>query len=265
MNYRHIYHAGNFADVAKHITLMLLLQNLQKKDKPFAVLDAFAGIGLYDLQSEEAQKTLESERGVGMLRDNPTSAPSIVTEYLSLIDAYGGLYPGSPMISASMLREADRLIAAELHPIDYATLKHNMRRHKNVHVHHIDAYNAIKAFCPPKEKRGLVLLDSAFEVRDEFDRVLEAMKLLKKRFAGGAVMIWYPIKDTKLTNKFYKDFGEVGYVESLLVEFEIKGMEGMNKCGIIIANPPQIEAELSEIMNYLAKILGGKSQVTLLK
>lgn len=265
MNYRHIYHAGNFADVVKHITLMMLLQKFKEKDKPFAVLDAFAGIGLYDLASTESQKTKESERGIEALRTCLPLPPSIVMEYLCLIDTYGGLYPGSPMIATSMLREGDHLIAAELHPADYATLKYNMRRHKNTHVHHLDAYNAIKAFCPPKEKRGLVLLDPAFEVKDEFDKVLEAMKLIKKHFGGGMVMLWYPIKDERLVNKFYKDYKEVGYAESLVVEFEIGGMEGMNKCGIIIANPPYIEDDLREVINYLAKALDGKSNILLLK
>lgn len=265
MNYRHIYHAGNFAEVIKHITLMMLIQKLKEKDKPFAILDAFAGIGLYDLRSEEAQKTLESERGIGSLRSELSSPPSIITEYLRLIDSHTELYPGSPTITAHMLREADQLIAAELHPADYIKLKHNMRHSQNVHVHHIDAYNAIKAFCPPKEKRGLVLLDPAFEVRDEFDKILEALKLIKKRFAGGMVMIWYPIKEQSLVSKFYQRYKEVGYAESLTLEFEIGGMEGMNKCGIIISQPPHIEADLRDVMNYLAKALGGTYTISLLK
>lgn len=265
MNYRHIYHAGNFADVVKHITLIMLLQKLKEKDKPFAVLDAFAGLGIYDLTSNESQRTLESERGIGLLRNAPNLSSLTILEYLSIADSYEGLYPGSPMIAASLLRKDDKLIAAELHPSDYSALKYNMRRYSNAHIHHIDAYNAVKAFCPPKEKRGLVLLDPAFEAKDEFDKIIESVKLIKQRFNGGIVMIWYPIKDAHLVSKFYKDYKEVGYAESLKLEFEINGMEGMNKCGIIISNPPYIESALKEVMACLAKILDGKYQVSLLK
>jgi len=281
MNYRHLYHAGNFADVVKHVTLISLLKKLCEKDKPFAVLDAFAGLGLYDLASEEALRTKESESGVGALvshgldprasevsrdprvkpvensRAHGMQMPPIITEYLRVTASHNGLYPGSPMIAASYLREEDQLIAAELHPADYATLKHNMRRHNNVHVHHIDAYNAIKAFCPPKEKRGLVLLDPAFEVKDEFTKVLDALRLIKKRFSAGVVMVWYPIKDKQLVEKFYKDYREVGYAETLTIEFEVNALEGMKKCGILIANPPYIEPELREAMDYLALVMGG--------
>lgn len=265
MNYRHIYHAGNFADVIKHVTLLMLLQNLLKKDKPFAVLDVFAGLGLYNLSSDEAQKTFESALGINKLYVKPLSTPTVITEYLSLVDCFDGCYPGSPAIIASRLRKDDRLIASELHPEDYITLKRNLRHFNNVHIHHIDAYNAIKAFCPPKEKRGLVLIDPAFEVKDEFDKVIKAIELIKKRFAGSTVMIWYPIKNVKLVNKFYNDLKNVGYAESLLLEFEIKVIEGMNKCGIIVLNPPCIEFELSKTMDYLAKILDGDYHITLIK
>jgi 23S rRNA (adenine2030-N6)-methyltransferase len=278
MNYRHIYHAGNFADVVKHTILLLLLQKLKVKEKPFAVLDAFAGIGLYDLSSQEAQKTMESRNGVGCLfpsgetkcgpddllapkafGSSPKGTmPAIITQYLRIIGLEAGSYPGSPMLIASSLRDQDHLIAAELHPVDYATLKRNMSYIPNVHVHHIDAYRAIKAFCPPKEKRGLVLLDPAFEVRDEFEKVLDAVRMVKKRFAGGMLMLWYPIKDRKLVDNFYKNYKEIGYTQTTTIEFEIKASEGMNKCGIMISNPPYIEEELQELMEYLAQVMHGR-------
>ncbi len=133
-----------------------------------------------------------------------------------------------------------------------------MRSSQNIHVHHIDAYNAIKAFCPPKEKRGLILLDPAFEVRDEFEKILTSMSMIKQRFTGGMVMLWYPIKDRRLVNEFYKDYEAVGYKETIRIEFEINGMVGMNKCGIMISNPPYAELEIREAMEYLAKVMGGE-------
>lgn len=261
MNYRHIYHAGNFADVAKHISLIILLKKFKEKEKPFAVLDAFAGLGLYDLQSEQAQKTLESENGVRRLLSYQKVTP-IIQEYLDLVKKYNGSYPGSPIIIASMLRSKDRLIAAELHPADYATLKYNMRRYQNSHIHHIDAYNAIKAFCPFQEKRGLILLDPAFEVKDEFNKILDAMALIKKRFAGSTIMLWYPVKDRLLVDKFYTEYKKIGFAETISFEFAIKATEGMNRCGVLIANPPYIEQELQDAMKSLTVAIDGKfSQV----
>jgi len=257
MNYRHIYHAGNFADVVKHITLMILLKKLKEKDKPFAVLDAFAGLGMYDLGSEEAQKTLESDYGIRRLASCPEMTP-VIQEYLDLISRCSGSYPGSPVIIASMLRENDRMIASELHPADYITLKRNMYRYKNAHIHHIDAYNAIKAFCPFQEKRGLVMLDPAFEVKDEFDKILDALTMIKKRFAGGLVMLWYPIKNRLLVNKFYADYKQIGYRETLTLEFAIKAIEGMNRCGIMITNPPDIAQELQATMKCLSITMDGE-------
>ena len=312
MNYRHIYHAGNFADLMKHLILVALLKKLQEKDKGFTVLDAFAGIGLYDLESEEAQKTKEYENGIGVLRkwvenhhprghkvelrDLPSSSSprsgargsqdtreelllpheipdpasrsyagtedDAISTYLSLAPS-PTLYPGSPYIIASLLRGQDNLIASELHPQDYATLKHNMRM-CDAAIHHIDGYNAIKAFLPPKSPRGLVLLDGAFEVRNEYLKIIDALKLIRKRFAAGIVMIWYPIKDVKLVKEFYKDLKGTGYPEFLRVEFEIDDIGlGMNKCGVIIANPPHIKTELEEMMRFLCDdVYGGGARVS---
>lgn len=260
MNYRHIYHAGCFADLMKHLILVALLKKLQEKDKGFTILDAFAGLGIYDLASEEAQKTKEYENGIGMLRTyldssgfvNDNNATTIST-YISIISSLSSptLYPGSPYIISSLLREQDELIASELHPQDYAQLKHNMRW-DNSAIHHIDGYHAIKAFLPPKNQRGLVLLDAAFEVQNEYFKIIDALKLIRKRFAAGIVMIWYPIKDLKLVREFYSTLKSTGYQEFLKVEFEIDNADlGMNKCGVIIANPPHIKDQLSDMMQFL--------------
>ena len=306
MNYRHIYHAGNFADVVKHITLISLLNKLQAKDKPFAVLDAFAGIGIYNLRSEQAERTNESEGGIYLLDNNLTDdAPKLIKQYFEIVNGYNGaqsssgaieiegieldlriqrkcvisedndslfvdsrlrgndiggqsdnssIYPGSPLIISSLLRDHDRLIACELHKEDYQTLKRNMKLYSNSSIHNIDAYQSIKAFWPPKEKRGLVLLDPAFEARDEFDKIISALTLLKERFASGMVMVWYPIKDKKNVDNFYKKQKTIGYKETLFIEFELLSADraiGMNKCGIMICNPPFVKEEITKVMEYL--------------
>ncbi len=255
MNYRHIYHAGSFADVMKHVILIVLLKKLKVKDKPFTVLDAFAGIGIYDLNSTQASKTLEHENGIGLLlKKADLIMPAAVREYLDIITDLNNpqethLYPGSPYIAARFLREADELIACELHPEDYETLKSNLY----AAIHKIDAYNAIKAFLPPKTARGLVLLDPPFEVRDEFSKLISALKLIRKRFIAGMVMIWYPIKDRAETMGFYDQLKATGYPEFLKIEFGIKLESGMNKCGLIIANPPDVKSEIDDIMSFICK------------
>lgn len=262
MNYRHIYHAGNFADVMKHTILVTLLAKLKEKDKAFTVLDAFAGLGIYDLASEESQKTDEYKNGIGMvLKDSELApgAPSSLMQYISTVRSlnsagYVSLYPGSPYIIAHLLREQDELIASELHTQDYETLKYNIKGwFADASIHHLDGYNAIKAFLPPKNNRGLVLLDAAFEVKNEYLKIIEALKLIRKRFSAGVVMIWYPIKDRKLVDKFYESLEDTGYPEFLRVEFEIDDkFIAMKKCGVVIANPPYINSEIEVLFKYLS-------------
>lgn len=280
MNYRHIYHAGNFADVVKHIILIALMNNLKNKPKPFAVLDAFAGIGLYNLKDERPNKTNEYNNGIGLLYNfsQGNDIPKLISHYIEIIKDFNDsvcntqpeYYPGSPIIIRSLIRYDDRLIASELHKEDFLELKTNMSCYKNVQIHNLDAYNAIKAFIPPKEKRGLVFLDPAFEVRDEFDRLITALKRTKEVFLTGQVMIWFPIKDSFLVKQFYQKYREVGYKESLLLEFEVslKSDEGssdkMNKFGILIANPPFIIDEITKAMDYLvSEIYKGSARYTI--
>lgn len=255
------------------------------KEKPvsFSVLDAFGGIGIYDLESEEAGKTGEYKSGVALLQNSslcsvnkepiinkrvlgsspqdegflPPEDERIFQTYLKIInelnrDSAHLLYPGSPYIISELLRPGDSLIACELHKEDYTILK------KNIHypVHNIDAYNAIKAFLPPKTSRGLVLLDPAFEVKDEFSKIISALKFIRKRFAAGVVMVWYPIKDRHIVQKFYTELKTTGYSEFLKIEFEVDQAElAMNKCGVIIANPPNIMNQLQLMMHFLCDLI----------
>jgi 23S rRNA (adenine2030-N6)-methyltransferase len=267
MNYRHIYHAGNFADVIKHISLITILNQLKKKDKPFAVLDAFAGLGIYDLSSEQATKTTESLYGINKILTSP-SQNTLIKQFVDIVQSAGPgvinsqinrtnnnehlYYPGSPWIIQNLLREKDRLIATELHPQDYANLKYLFHRTENSAIHHLDAYNAIKAFVPFKENRGLILLDPPFEDKNEFNKLIESLKIIRHRAGETCTMIWYPIKEEKIANDFYQKSQSVGFKEILKIEFELKSAPtGLTKCGVLIFNPPFIHQELVETVAYI--------------
>ena len=269
MNYRHIYHAGNFCDIIKHLTLIAILKNLLKKPKPFAVLDGFAGIGVYDISSEAASKTRESESGIKKLLSVYSSAsdtfPELLKELVEVVKSTRSenLYPGSPLIIKNLLRQIDQLIACELHKQDYEHLKNTI----GTGTHNLDAYLALKAFLPFKEKRGLIFLDPPFEQRDEFTKLTGALKLIKERAENIATLIWYPIKHEQQVQSFYADCKSIGFKEILKIEFELTtkvlapsyGLEQlqekyyMNKCGLLIVNPPFIQAELELNTCYIVK------------
>ncbi|MFV9930305.1 MAG: 23S rRNA (adenine(2030)-N(6))-methyltransferase RlmJ [Rickettsia endosymbiont of Haemaphysalis japonica] len=256
MNYRHIYHAGNFADIVKHLVLISILEQLKKKEKPFAVLDAFAGLGLYDLNSEAASKTLESDTGINKLLQATDPIPQLLQTFLNIINIAGkSHYPGSPFIIKQLLRPNDRLMACELHPSDYLSLKKLLPND----THNIDAYNAIKALLPFKENRGLILLDPPFEVKNEFQKLLEALKKIKLRVLNNTVLIWYPIKDLSLVCDFYYNYKNIGFKETMIIEYELLNSDkNMVKCGLILINPPNIRGELEKLTEYLSGTLNLK-------
>jgi len=256
MNYRHIYHAGNFADIVKHLVLIAILEQLKNKEKPFAVLDAFAGLGLYDLTSEAAAKTLESNTGVGKLLQATDPIPQFLQTFLNIVNLAGlNHYPGSPFIIKQLLRPNDRLIACELHPSDYLSLKKLLPNN----THNIDAYNSIKAFLPFKENRGLIFLDPPFEVKNEFQKLLTAIKKIKSSALNSSTLIWYPIKDLFLVSDFYHNYKNIGFKETLIIEYELLYSDkNMVKCGLMLINPPNIKKELEELTAYLSNALNLK-------
>lgn len=256
MNYRHIYHAGNFADIAKHLVLIAILEQLKNKEKTFAVLDAFAGLGLYDLASEAASKTLEHNNGIGKLLQALDHTPKSLKIFLSVINSVGqNFYPGSPFIINKLLRSQDRLIACELHPADYLDLKKLLPNN----THCIDAYNAIKAFLPFKENRGLIFLDPPFEVKNEFQKLITALKKIKVSALNNSTLIWYPIKDLLLVSDFYHNYKTIGFKETLIIEYELLSSDkNMVKCGLMLINPPNIRQELEELTKYLSYALNLK-------
>lgn len=275
MNYRHSYHAGNFADVFKHVILVELILALQHKPKAFCYLDTHAGAGYYDLATETAQKTREFESGISKLWQQQ-AVPDYLNHYWSLITTANQqqtqlrYYPGSPRMVRPLLRAEDRMVLTELHPEEAAELKREFRGDKQVAVHQLDGYQALKAFLPPSERRGLVFMDPPFEQTDEFDRIVAQVAMALTRWSSGIYAIWFPIKDRQRVTKFYQALANSSGKPVLLAEFAIFPEDspvGLNACGMVIINPPwQIEAKLTVVLQTLWQILSpdklGGSTVT---
>lgn len=269
MNYRHIYHAGNFADVLKHVVLALVIEHLKLKDQPFRVIDTHAGTGLYDLGSEEAQKTGEWRDGIGrVLADTPPAEiAEILAPYLKVVRAEndgGGAeivrYPGSPLIARRLMRRGDVLVVNEAHPEDAARLRALFARDAAVKPLAIDGWTALKAVLPPKERRGVVLIDPPFEEPGEFRRLVDALAAAHRRFATGTVILWYPIKDVRIARVFSRDAAALGIPKLLSAELFIRSprIEGgeLSGTGLLILNPPfTLEEKLAKLLPYLTRTL----------
>lgn len=245
MNYRHIFHAGNFADVMKHAILALIVEHLRAKPAPFCVLDTHAGIGRYDLASDAAQRTLEYQDGVARLFGHAPPHPALAS-YLDAVASLnpGGVlrwYPGSPRLARALLRPQDRLVLSELHPDDVQALKREFAGDRQVAVHHQDAYEALKAHTPPREKRGLVLIDPPFEEPGEFDRLVAGLTAAHRRWPTGIYAIWYPIKERPAVWRFHEALEGSGIRRILRTELTIHPEDThlrLNGCGLAIVNPP---------------------------
>jgi 23S rRNA (adenine2030-N6)-methyltransferase len=263
MNYRHAYHAGNFADVHKHATLALILQHLKRKDTPFAYVDTHAGIGCYDLASAQAEKTGEWLDGIArvMARTAPPDAARPLLQVVEGLNPDGGLrfYPGSPAVAAALARPGDRLALCELHPEDAAQLRRRFAADRRVGVHHRDGYDGLKALLPPPERRGLVLIDPPFEVPGEFDRMRKGLAQALKRWATGLYALWYPIKDPAVIARFHADLSMIGLPPAFAAELMIhSGTDSqiLNGCGLVVVNPPwQLDERLAELLPWLAEVL----------
>jgi 23S rRNA (adenine2030-N6)-methyltransferase len=266
MNYRHAYHAGNFADVVKHAVLALVLEHLKLKPAPLRVIDTHAGIGLYDLSSEPAQKTGEWREGIGRIMEADLAPPAalLLAPYLGVVrdlNADGPLlrYPGSPLIARALMRDSDRLIVNELHPEDQQELESLFAGDRNVKVMDLDAWTAVKALLPPPERRGVVLIDPAFEVAGELDRLVAALGEAEKRFAGGTYLLWYPIKEPRPVAAFRRNVAALGLPKALAVELMIRDGEDetrLNGAGLIVVNAPYtLAANLKVLLPELARVL----------
>jgi 23S rRNA (adenine2030-N6)-methyltransferase len=263
MNYRHAYHAGNFADVVKHVLLTLILVHLRKKEAPFCVIDTHAGAGRYDLAGPEAGRTGEFHDGIGRLLA-AGHLPSQLDDYVAAVRAVNrrwpvlDSYPGSPRIARFLLRSADRLALVELHPDDAAALRRDFAGDRQVGVHHADAYVALKALLPPRERRGLVLIDPPFEVEGEFRRVCKGLHEALRRWPSGIYAVWYPIKTRPLVDRFLDEAATWGppCLAAEMHRTPLDRPDRLNGCGLVVLNPPwQLDAALAEVLPVLAEVL----------
>lgn len=267
MNYRHIYHAGNFADVLKHAVLARLITYLQQKEKAFRVLDTHAGIGLYDLSSDEAQKTGEWRDGIGRLLDGDLPAPvaAILEPYLATVRELNPgseltRYPGSPKLVRMLFRPQDRLSAMELHPDDYETLHRLFDGDFQSRVTELDGWLALGAHLPPKEKRGLILVDPPFEIEGEYERLADGLAKGYRRFAGGTFCLWYPLKKNAPIKAFHEALKALEIPKMLCAELSVRSdreTTGLSGSGLIIVNPPfTLKGELDLLLPFLKTRLG---------
>jgi 23S rRNA (adenine2030-N6)-methyltransferase len=261
--YRHHFHAGNFADVFKHALLVRLLAAVAAKDKPFFYLDTHAGIGRYDLAHPWARKNAEFRDGIERLWER-TDVPALVAPYLETVRAEnpGGklrFYPGSPRIARRFLRRGDRMVLSELNKTDVAELGALFARDRLVTVHLLDGYQALKAQLPPKERRGLVLIDSSFDRAGELKRVAGALAVAHARWATGIYAVWYPLMEPAAMRGFERDVAATGVRRILQLELWVRP-EGwtasLRGCGMLVVNPPyRFDGEAEAIVAWLASVL----------
>jgi len=258
VNYRHAFHAGNFADVHKHVVLLALLEHLHKKPKPFFFLDTHAGRGLYDLHSSDATRGGESQHGIGRIRAL-APPPTSLEHYLALVGSTGNSYPGSPLIAAEMLRENDRAVFVEKQPDEAAVLKDVLGHRRRISVLTEDGYQALKAQLPPKENRGLVLIDPPYESDTEFADIARALQTALTRWPNGTYCLWYPIKPGHAEQRLQRTLVEAGIKKILLLELNILPPDsplGLNGSGLLLINPPyQLDEQMKALLPHLHRAL----------
>lgn len=267
LSYRHSYHAGNFADVLKHLCLVEILSYLTQKDKPLCYIDTHSGCAAYDLYAEQADKNKEYLNGIAKLYQQEITHPSI-RAYVDKVKQFNQsahdltLYPGSPWFAQQILRANDRLFLCELHNQEVQRLKDNMARDKRVKVRHEDGLVFFPSFLPPQEKRGLVLIDPSYEIKSDYQNVVKNIAQAYKKFATGCYALWYPVVDRLQIADLEKRFKQTGIENILLAEISLVEDEqkGMTASGMIIVNPPWIlEQNLAEALPELCRLLNARS------
>jgi len=283
MNYRHHYHAGNFADVWKHVLVVHLVAAMQRKEKGFLYLDTHAGRGAYDLESASRGDSLarapEWPDGIGRLQEQ-AGLSELVNGYLGLVQDFdrrqGGAvdgprhYPGSPVLVQAMIRPQDRMVVCEKQEDECAQLSEQMARGFRCSVQATDGYRAVKAMLPPPEKRALVLIDPPFESPKEFGDIANALKQGLRRLPATVFAIWYPITDRARVNTFFREIEGVELPPTVAIELTVAGEEApmkMRGCGLLVVNPPwklqeETEAALAQLAKLLAQASGGRSRFT---
>lgn len=284
MNYRHAFHAGNFADVVKHIVLTRILSYLHEKQSAFRVIDTHAGAGRYDLAGEEAQRSGEWRLGIArLLSAKLDAAPAaLIKPYLDIVQSFNRTpeltaYPGSPLIARALLRPQDRMTACELEPRAHAQLVAALHRDRQARVVRIDGWTALPAYVPPQERRGVVLVDPPFEHSDEFDWLAAGFEAAYAKWPTGIFVLWYPLKDARAAGRLGRRVADrvAGNEHSrardeqlaercLRIEFQTGAAvrrDALTAAGLIIANPPwTLAREMAVIAPALASALGAQKR-----
>jgi 23S rRNA (adenine2030-N6)-methyltransferase len=264
LSYRHAFHAGNHADVLKHVTLVQVLEYMTHKDRPFLYVDTHAGAGLYDLHGEWAEKNREYETGIGRIPLDLSGVPEGMHAYLHIVQELnprGGLtrYPGSPWIARAILRAQDKARLYELHPNEYQHLHDLFAADRQIKTEQCDGFKALKAVLPPAERRAVIFIDPPYEVKTDYRTVVDAVKAAYRKFSSGVYLIWYPALNRALTDKLENGFIKSGMRNILLAELSIgsgAGDIGMTASGVIIINPPwQLSDSLQTVLHFLQKVL----------
>jgi len=266
LSYQHAYHAGNHADVLKHVVLLRLLRHMARKDKGYRVVDTHAGVGLYELQSPQARKNAEFAQGIGRLWDC-VDPPAPVADYLQQVRALNGgaqlqCYPGSPWLAHALLRPQDQLRLFELHPAEHQALLAWAGVERGVQVHAADGFAALKSQLPPPTRRALVLIDPSYEGHGDHVRTLEAVRDALRRFAEGVYMIWYPVIAKPGAAELVRGLQSLaprGWLHARLQVQPIDAMGfGLAGSGVLVINPPfTLYADLQTTLPWLAQTLAG--------
>ncbi|ENM5889619.1 23S rRNA (adenine(2030)-N(6))-methyltransferase RlmJ [Vibrio mimicus] len=263
LSYRHSFHAGNHADVLKHIVQSLILNSLQQKEKPFVYHDTHSGVGRYDLTHEWSEKTGEYKQGIARVwqQDN---IPAELDSYLDAIRLLNQgetlrYYPGSPRVARAHLREQDRMVLTELHPSDYPLLEQEFHRDRQVSIYKEDGFARLKASLPPQERRGLVLIDPPYELAKEYRDVVQAIAQSYKRWATGIYAIWYPVVNRCDIDDMLEGLQGLGIRKILQIELGVSpdtNERGMTASGMIVVNPPwTLESQMQTILPFLKQAI----------
>jgi 23S rRNA (adenine2030-N6)-methyltransferase len=268
LSYRHSFHAGNFADVLKHIVLIQSLDYLTQKDKPLCCIDTHAGPGKYELDGDYALKNREFDNGIAKLWQR-SDLPECVARYVSLVKRFNSTdkltrYPGSPLLVKQLLRDKDRLCLFELHSTEIKLLTAEAHKDKRIQVVHADGLSSAVKLLPPPERRGLVLIDPSYEIKDDYQQVVETLAAMHKRFATGTYALWYPVIERRRNQKLERAIGASGINNVQLFELGIRAdssEHGMTASGMIVVNPPwTLVAEMKQVLPWLAEVLGNKGE-----
>lgn len=265
LGYRHAFHAGNFADVFKHVVLVRMLDYLAGKEAPLLYLDTHAGAGSCALGSPQAERTGEYSHGIALLW-REAGLPAALERYVELVRSFntdGALrsYPGSPRIAARLLRRQDRLDLCELHRADFALLEAAFRDDRRVQCHAGDGFTTARARLPPRERRGLVFVDPSYELKEDYARVVDALQAMHRRFATGVYALWYPLVDRRLTESLKSRVAQTGIRDVLnleLVRDTDPAKSGLRGCGMFVVNPPYtLRTDMQPALDELARLFAG--------